>query len=139
MKVYIAARYSRKHEVGGIASKLRKMGFEVVSTWHKEVHVPSVQLAKIKPKTLRTYAERDLLEVRECEVLLFLSESDQAYNRRGGRHVEFGYALALGKGIAVVGPHENIFHHLKGVQHHDDVDDFVKEWDDGTIGKRPTE
>ncbi len=28
----------------------------------------------------------------------------------GGRHVEFGYALAKGKPIVLVGPQRNVFH-----------------------------
>ena len=29
---------------------------------------------------------------------------------KGGRHVEHGYAMALGKRIVVVGPREHVFH-----------------------------
>jgi hypothetical protein len=30
----------------------------------------------------------------------------------GGRHVEFGLALAQGKRVIIVGPRENVFHYL---------------------------
>lgn len=35
---------------------------------------------------------------------------------RGGRHVEFGMAIALGKRAIVVGSQENVFHLLPGVE-----------------------
>jgi hypothetical protein len=136
VKVYISARYSRKHEVADMARMLEQRGFEITSTWHKEDHAPDVQLVDVNPGRLKAYARRDLVEVRLCEVFLFLSESDQAYNRRGGRHVEFGYALGYRKGIAVIGPRENIFHHIPGVYHHKDLDEFIEEWNDGTVDKQ---
>jgi len=131
VKVYIAARYSRKVEVSTIAAALTAHGYTVTSTWHDEPHSADAQLADLTADDLRMYANRDLLEIRMCYVLLFLSESDQSYNRRGGRHVEFGYALGQGKFIAVIGPLENIFHHLVGVYRHVDLDSFIKEWNDG--------
>lgn len=44
---------------------------------------------------------------------------------RGGRHVEFGMALALGKRVIVVGPRENVFHLLPEVEVHVNWNDFV--------------
>ena len=44
-------------------------------------------------------------------LLLFTVDPDER-TRRGGRHVEYGVALGLGKLTAIVGPRENIFHHL---------------------------
>jgi hypothetical protein len=38
---------------------------------------------------------------------------------RGGRHVEFGAAVATGKRLIVVGHRENLFHHLPGVEFFD--------------------
>lgn len=35
---------------------------------------------------------------------------------RGGRHVEFGVAVASCKRLVVIGPRENIFHHLPRVE-----------------------
>jgi len=35
--------------------------------------------------------------------------------KRGGRHVEFGYAIAYGKRLVIVGPLENAFYYLLNV------------------------
>jgi nucleoside 2-deoxyribosyltransferase len=63
-------------------------------------------------------ARQDLQDVDDADVLIFFSEA--AVAARGGRHVEFGYALAkshrTGYPVYVVGPVENIFHRLPGVE-----------------------
>ena len=38
---------------------------------------------------------------------------------RGGRHAEFGIALALGKRVIVIGPRENVFHALPAVERYE--------------------
>ena len=40
---------------------------------------------------------------------------------RGGRHVEFGIAVAQGMYLIVVGRRENVFHHLPDVRQFDDL------------------
>ena len=51
-------------------------------------------------------------------MLIAFSEEPRAGGAsRGGRHVEFGLALAWGKGVVVVGPRENVFHTLPQVEH----------------------
>jgi hypothetical protein len=39
---------------------------------------------------------------------------------KGGRHVEYGLALGLGKRLIICGPRENIFHTLPQVEHYPD-------------------
>lgn len=122
MKVYMAARYSRKDEIAKYARLFRSQGIEVSSTWFDEPHTPTVQLSDVSEVLLREYATRDLAEIDIANAFIFFSESDQTWNRRGGRHVEFGYALASGKRILVIGPIENIFHHVRGVEHVDSLE-----------------
>jgi nucleoside 2-deoxyribosyltransferase len=117
VKLYLAGRYTRKHEIAGHAATLRAVGHEVTATWFEEPHGPQVQLADVTEAELCMYAARDLEEIRAADIFVLYSESDQTYNRRGGRHVEHGFALALGKNIFVVGKRENIFHYLPMTQH----------------------
>jgi hypothetical protein len=37
---------------------------------------------------------------------------------RGGRHVEFGYALGIRKRVILVGPRQHVFHCLPEVEHY---------------------
>lgn len=112
VKVYLAARYSRKNEIAAYAQELKSMGFEVTSTWTEETHATNVQLTDITPATHAEYSQRDISEIDAADMMVFFSESPTEPHVRGGRHVEFGYALAIGLDILIVGPAENIFHYL---------------------------
>ncbi|MGC9156287.1 MAG: hypothetical protein ACP5HZ_11660 [Ferrimicrobium sp.] len=43
---------------------------------------------------------------------------------RGGRHVEFGIAIGMGKQLFIVGPLENLFYVLAEDTQFDDFDEF---------------
>ena len=62
--------------------------------------------------------------------MLFYSEHPDTATVRGGRHVEFGMALALGKPIFVYGHKENIFHYLPQVEHTENVVESLREYAD---------
>ena len=52
---------------------------------------------------------------------------------KGGRHVEFGYGLGLGKKMIVVGPRENVFHTLPQIEHYEDWPHLVMALSAGTV------
>jgi nucleoside 2-deoxyribosyltransferase len=114
MKVYLASRYSLKETMLGYARELRDMGVEVTSRWLAELYAANTTLDQVDPEELCGFAVDDLEDIREADAFIFFSEKDAT--PRGGRHVEFGYALALGTPIMVVGPYENIFHYLPGIK-----------------------
>ncbi len=90
-----------------MASKLEAEGHEITARWIKGQHDghPDFECA--------TNDEED---VRRSDLLVFFSETSETGDRgRGGRHVEFGMAYAMGKSIIVVGHRENLFHSLPGV------------------------
>lgn len=103
------------------ANDLRTMGLECTSQWLQEKHASnttlSEQIADLHESGMREIATMDLDDVKRSDVIVFFSQSDQTPTFRGGRHVEFGYALARNKIIVVVGPKENIFHYLPQVKH----------------------
>ena len=106
MKIYLAARYSRQAELRGYADQLRAAGFDVTATW---LDCNEASDAAGTPASLRAWAEQDLADVQRSEALIAFTEPDDAPVSSGGRHVEMGYALALGVPVYVVGPPENIF------------------------------
>lgn len=56
---------------------------------------------------------------------MFFSEPPDSHSKRGGRHVEFGMALAWGLRLIVIGQRENVFHCLPQVERYDTWDDFL--------------
>lgn len=125
MKVYLANQYRHKELMKLAATELRSKGIEVTSTWPDEPHEPNAQMDDLSGEHLVEYAYRDLLEISQADYMVFFSVSPTTPTVRGGRHVEFGYALGLRKPVLVVGPKENIFHHISDVRHFIGWDEVV--------------
>lgn len=148
MKIYLAARYSRREELCGYREQLRAMGHDVQARWLNGEH----QLANdgtpigengaaLVEGTLRSgevlsqheqseraaalrakFARDDWEDVTGAELVINFTEPPRSKANRGGRHVEYGIALARGIPVIVVGYRENIFHWLPDVQ-------FVETWE----------
>src|SRR6188768_1910934 len=95
-KIYLAARYSRKLEVKGVADLIKKAGITVVSTWHDKP-APAFGEEELDQNRdfFSTEAKADLDEIDEANTLLFFSEDPNVGVPRGGRHVEYGYFLKM--------------------------------------------
>lgn len=120
--VYLSAPYSRMHELRVYREELRALGLTVGCSWldgdgeaAAEINMTDAEAA--------TVAKVDLDEVWQADILIAFSEAGAAPTTeacRGGRHVEFGYALAakvmrLTRSLIeiwLVGPRENVFNAL---------------------------
>ena len=123
MLIYLAARYSRLEELDRYASDLRNMGHRVDARWllgnHQIGTAKDVEAAiESVPMEGQPFALDDLEDLFRADMLIAFSETPRSgLTNRGGRHVEFGAALAWDKQIIVVGPRENVFHTLPQVRH----------------------
>lgn len=109
MKIYLCARFGRQAEMRGHRDTLTAAGHEVTSRWL------DVDESAVPEADYPEHARTDIEDIQDSDVLLAFSEEPDSPHGRGGRHVEFGYALWNNKYCAVIGPRENIFHHLVGV------------------------
>lgn len=118
MKIYLAARYSRLPTINQWAADLQALGHEITSRWSlNESHLLPGELSKQAADAERQrFALEDMEDIRACDMCVSLMEEPRN-NSRGGRHVEFGVALALRKRLVIVGPRETVFHHLPEVYH----------------------
>ena len=117
MKVYLAARYSRRDEMREIADTLEKMGHVITSQWidtNWEVTEKGSSAAPAEYREQHSVIDMGDVEVAEC--VISFTEEPRSCRGRGGRHVEFGMAAAWGKRLIVVGHRENVFHHLPLVE-----------------------
>lgn len=93
------------------------MGHEVTSRWLDGNH-------EIKPggsdqannAERARFAVEDWADMAAADCVISWTEEPRKTNTRGGRHVEFGGAIALGKRCVVIGYRENVFHHLPQVE-----------------------
>jgi nucleoside 2-deoxyribosyltransferase len=128
MKIYIAARFSRRPECNELARAPKAQGHTITSRWVKpdSNQVTPTGLSEQAPDAERErFAVDDCHDVQACDMLVSLQEEPRS-NGRGGRHIEFGYALALGKALCCIGPRETVFHHLPNVAHFDSVAAFLE-------------
>lgn len=118
MKVYIAAMYSLRDEVRNHHMKvLAAAGHEVTARWLWKDEPPGSEQAS---------AIKDLADVARADAIVLLTNLIGTMYSGGGRHVEFGYALALGKHCFTVGEYETIFQHLPQVTVCGTIDAVVK-------------
>jgi nucleoside 2-deoxyribosyltransferase len=137
MKVYIAGRYSRRDSFRELRDELRRMGHEVTSRWlDTDWPVEERGSSAAPPEYREKYATLDLEDVEAADMVVSFTEEPRS-GGRGGRHVEYGYALALRRmaftvyrgnppspvRIVVIGQRENLFHH------HPFVEFFPSQWD----------
>jgi len=135
VRIYLAARYSRRQELSEYATQLRDLGHIVTSTWidgHHEASSPhgprAEQLADGAER--RGWALEDWADLARSDALICFTEQagpTVLYARvSGGRHVELGIALAWELDVMIVGPRENLYHWLPEVMAYPTWDDALR-------------
>ena len=110
-RVYFAARYSRRDELNGYRDQLEALGMEVTSHWL--VNDPPAPIKELTEAHWRELAETDRQDIGRADALVAFTESPPGGN--GGRHVELGIGVGLGKEIVIVGEPEHLFHRLENM------------------------
>jgi hypothetical protein len=129
--IYIAARFSRRPEANRLARILVAAGHTITSRWVKPDcdHVlPTGLSAQAADAERARFAREDWEDVCACNWMISLMEEPRS-NSRGGRHVEFGMALAMGCALTIIGPRETVFHHLPAVEQFDTLADFLANYE----------
>lgn len=129
--IYLASRYSRRRELCAYRDALQVLGYHVTSRWLNGSHqfsndgkpIDETGEALIENGTCdeaaglrREFALEDVRDVQAADVVVSFTEPPRSNHSRGGRHVEFGMAHAMGKRLIVVGYQENLFHFLPEVE-----------------------
>ena len=116
MKVYLAALFSRRAEMETYANKIAENGHEITARW---VYGGEDGLSRTE------IALMDIEDVDKADAIISFTHPRGTMTTGGGRHVEFGYALAKGKKLIVIGAYENVFHHMPNVQIYSDLDSWL--------------
>lgn len=113
MNIYIAASYSRIDEANTCAQRLSGDGHNITSYWL--TGIPAVE-----NWSRGACAKQDIADIIKADCVLVLTGTPST---SGGHHVETGFALALYKRIVLVGPRQNVFHHLPRVEQYSTFDE----------------
>jgi len=131
VKYYFASRYSdhplmrqRRNEL--LAAWPES---EVVSRWI-DAHGGTIQqsftqgiLNTEMDMVWATGGHPDVLDVMACDILVSFGHKEGG--GQGGRHVEFGMGMALGKRLVLIGVREHIFHTAPQVEFYPTFEDFL--------------
>jgi nucleoside 2-deoxyribosyltransferase len=114
MNVYLASRFPRSDELREYRRQLESHGIHVTSRWLQGGHewVQDGQEQTVPLDEAARFGQEDLEDIDDADVVVCFTEEPRSAASRGGRHVEFGYALATNKRIVIVGPRENVFYCL---------------------------
>jgi len=105
MKIYIAAPFGMASEVEWKAKQVGAAGHECVGLWFLDQPLPGNGTDPATGAECARRARADLRAIGECNWFVLLHGASAT----GGKHVETGYAAALGKRVSVVGAPENVF------------------------------
>ena len=122
MRIYLAASFPRLMEMREKGLELEEMGGKISSRWIKRD--PDMEDDKLSLEESILVALEDWVDLFNSDLVVMFTEVPS--KSKGGRHTEYGMALALGKKIAIVGPRENIFQRLPITDHFSDWSLFKK-------------
>lgn len=125
MHIYLAARYSRYEEMQHVATTLIQQGHSITSRWIWGAYAGNdTTILDLEHRTLaQTVAAYDLEDLHAAECLIGFTEGPGVISR-GGRHVEWGIAVSLGKRLILIGTPEHVFHCLPQVEVYACLDDI---------------
>lgn len=135
MRIYLAARYSRREELCLYREQLRLVGHNVQARWLDGKHQlandgkpigddgealveddDNSTSAHYKSAALRSqFAQDDWEDVIGADMVVSFTEPPRSNASRGGRHIEQGIAMGRVIPTIVVGYRENIFNWLPQV------------------------
>src|SRR5882672_5565887 len=106
---YLASRFDYGPQLKTWRANLGKLHCNVTSTWFEEQpHKADEQLTQAQK---RPFADRDLRQIRQADFFIQWNLREHYENDRTcGRHIEFGFAVAMGKLIILIGESRSVFH-----------------------------
>jgi len=108
--VYLAARFSRKHELAAYARELRRDGVTVSSRWHDGAHDWTGISDEAMPRAVQArFAQEDLDDIDAAHALLLFADPPGNEGTRGGAQFEAGYAYGMGIRLIVVSHRQQVF------------------------------
>lgn len=116
--IYIAASFPYKYRALEFKDFLHSVGYAVSSGWiQKAKGYDTDEDPEEKKQRLIAASADDFAEVRACDTFVMFTEGKYAeQTTSGGRHAEFGMAVAHNKKIVLIGPLENVHHYSPSIK-----------------------
>lgn len=119
MKFYFAAPFTYAQSLIPLVAHIHgTTKHSVTSSW---LFIPEGTRSKHAMEAM-DYAFKDLADVNAADILVLFNPP--GVPQSPGRNIEFGYALAKGKQLMIVGERKGVFQYLPCVSRFDDITDF---------------
>lgn len=136
--IYLSAPYNQREEMIAYAQELQLAGHNITSKWihgdhhlvpwkHRKNWTNDVGTDDAVDPNAQPIALEDYENLKKANTIIFFSRKPSNPAPRGSRHVEFGIALEVRMDILVIGPRENLFHTMPGIQHWPSWEEFKQE------------
>lgn len=102
LKIYIAGSNNKKAMVLKDFLKSKIKDIEFTSVWHDAKQ--DIRLQRLVAGDKKKIANRNYDQISACDILILVSDLDHV---PGGKFVEAGIALGMGKSVLAVGYREN--------------------------------
>lgn len=119
MKIYFAAPWSYGPSLVALRQIVEHEGHSVTSSW---LNI-STKTKSQNSHEAADYALQDLADVDAAAMVVLFNPP--GYDQSPGRNIEFGYAIARGKALAIVGERLGVFQHLPHIRWFSDNQHFV--------------
>lgn len=106
MKIYLAAQFKEQCVMIQWAIFLHEHGHEITSRWLLAIEELT------NTKSAEDAAKVDLEDIDMSDIVISSTLNRGEMFTGGGRHIEYGYALAKRKKLINIGGHESVFHSL---------------------------
>lgn len=127
MEIFLASRYSRFPEMQEAAELLKLDGHVITSRWHEGNHQIADEVqGEERQQEAERFAKEDAEDLFRAKTIVIFAEAPRTASR-GGKHVEFGMALAWNLRIFVVGDkiaRENVYYWLPNITYVRDVEEL---------------
>ena len=121
MRFYLAGKFRWQKVIYTIGQKLTAHGHQVGARW-----LTGHDSANPSPSLQAQWAAEDLQDIDAAEAVVVFQLPCDNPEQSIGRHVEFGYALAKGKPVSLIGLQTSVFHYAAGVTHYPSLDAFYQ-------------
>lgn len=119
--VYLAGPYAARDRLAEYGEQLTRVGYILKARWlTRDAETQPEGAATEAPlDDRRRWASEDLEDITRADMLVAFTAAavdlPPGFGTSGGRHVETGYALGIGRPVVLVGEPENVFHWLPRV------------------------
>jgi nucleoside 2-deoxyribosyltransferase len=120
MIFYPAGKFTERNRIKQLCYDLLPLGHKVNGRWLSSTHAQAVWSNR---EQAMAFAIMDLDDLQQADAVILFNQSEVPQSP--GRNIEFGYALAHGKPVYLIGEQSGVFHYLPLVTHFHKWNDFI--------------